>query len=44
LGKKFKDSLAGMSQLESDIKEKMWLYVEELLNRKTNGKSVTQFS
>jgi hypothetical protein len=44
LGKKFKDSLAGMSQLESDIKEKMWLYVEELLNRKTNGKSVTLFS
>ena len=44
LRKKFEDSLARMAQLESDVKEKIWLYVEDLLNQKTSGKSVTHFS
>lgn len=44
LRKKFQDSLARMSQLDSDIKEKMWVYIDGLLNQKTSGKSVTCFS
>ena len=44
LRKKFQDSLARMSQLEPDIKEKIWMYVDDLLNQKNSGKSVTCFS
>ncbi len=44
LRKQFEDSLAEMSQLESDVKEKIWLHVQYLLNQKTSGKSVTHFS
>lgn len=44
LRKKFEDSMAGMVKLESDMKEKMWLYIDEILNQKTSGESVTQFS
>ncbi len=44
LRKKFQDSLARMSQLEPDIKEQIWLYVDDLLNQKHSGKSVTRFS
>ena len=44
LKKKFQDSLAKMSQLKSDIKEQIWMYVDGLLKQKTSGKSVTYFS
>jgi hypothetical protein len=44
LRKKFQDSLARMLQLEPDIKEQIWMYVDDLLNQKTGGKSVTCFS
>jgi hypothetical protein len=44
LRKKFQDSLARMSQLKPDIKEKIWMYVDGLLNQKHSGKSVTCFS
>lgn len=41
---KFKDGLDKMPNLVEEEKEKIWQYVEELLNLKTDGKSVTQFS
>jgi len=41
LRKKFQDSLARMSQLELGIKEQIWMYIGDLLNQKTSGKSVT---
>jgi len=44
LKRKFEDSLAEMSQMKLDIKEKIWTYIDELLKQKTKGKSVTQFS
>lgn len=44
LRKKFEDSMAGMVKLESDVKEKIWLYIDESLDQKTSGKSVTDFS
>jgi len=44
LRKKFQDSLARMLQLEPDIKEKIWMYVNDLLNQKNSGKSVTCLS
>ena len=44
LKKKFQDSLTRMTQLEPDIKEQIWMYVDDLLNQKTSGKSVTCFS
>ncbi len=44
LRKKFEDGLAKMSQLELYLKEKIGKYVDDLLNQKTSGKSVTQFS
>jgi len=44
LRKKFQNSLATMLQLEPDIKEKIWMYVDGLLNQKNRGKSVTCFS
>ncbi len=44
LRKKFEDGMAGMVKLGSDIKEKIWLYIDELLNQNTSWKSVTQFS
>ena len=44
LRKKFEKELVEMSQLSLEQKNKIWGYVTELLNLKSDGKSVTHFS
>jgi len=44
LKKRFEDALAVMTQVEPDVKDKIWLLVKDLLNQKNSGKSVTHFS
>ena len=44
LRKKFEKKLIEMSQLSLEQKNKVWGYVTELLNPKSDGKSVTHFS
>jgi len=44
LRKKFENELVEMSQLSLEQKNKIWGYVTEFLNLKSDGKSVTRFS
>jgi len=44
LEKKFEKSLVKMTQLSAEEKNKIWEYLTEFLNPKSNGKSVTHFS